>query len=105
MYCSACFGLFIFTKTNHEYMNEKQKMEGELMVVLDKHLERETDLCWKIVLNREALLLLPGQNFKTCLNENCNLPICRYCYQNNGKLCMPCKKMGKTVDHCNADRK
>lgn len=80
MSCSICNRLFIKTKTQEEYIQERKKLDNILNEIIDKLFDKNEKLCWNIVMKHEAMLLYPGQNIKKCLNQKCNADICSYCY-------------------------
>lgn len=89
MKCSMCKYDFIITVDNEDYYAKKEAMESDLIEFIDKMIDKQEALCWKIVMRREALLLGPGQEPKYC-SKSCGAAICAYCYRTY-KCCFLCK--------------
>ena len=80
MTCSICNRKFIKTKTQEEYVKERENLNKILDEIIDKLYDQDYNLCWDIVMKHESLLLFPGQDTRKCFNEKCNSKICSYCY-------------------------
>jgi len=89
MKCSICKHDFIITINEKDYYKQKKVMENELSDFIDKMIDKQEELCWKIVMHKEALLLGPGQKPKYC-SDSCGAVMCAHCYRTY-KYCLACK--------------
>jgi hypothetical protein len=80
---------FIITVNEKNYYKQKEEMENELSEFIDKMIDKQEELCWKIVMHKEALLLGPGQEPKYC-SKSCGSVICAHCYRTY-TCCLACK--------------
>jgi hypothetical protein len=64
MVCCVCKKKFIKTKTKEEYYEKKMEFDKEISMLIDSltysMLEEKNDEIWNILLNYEALLLMPN---------------------------------------------
>lgn len=89
MKCSVCEQNFIITVNEKDYYKKKEEMENELSEFIDKMIDKQEELCWKIVMQREALLIEPNQGPKRC-SKSCGAPLCAHCYRTY-RCCLACK--------------
>jgi len=89
MKCSTCKQNFIITSNKNDFYKQKKAMEDELNELIDNIIKEQEALCWKIVMQREALLLAPGQEPKYC-RKACGAVICAHCYRTYN-CCLACK--------------
>jgi hypothetical protein len=59
---------------------------------------KKNDEIWDILLNYEALILLPNYKPNKCNTENCNSLICNFCYKDKKNIiCLECKNLHPTL--------
>ena len=97
MVCSVCKKSFIRSLDLTEYYQTKKEFDNTITKIIDtlteEELSKKNDEIWEMLLNYEALLLLPNYKPKKCNTEKCEALICKYCYTNKGNMmCLDCKK-------------
>jgi hypothetical protein len=96
MVCNICKKPFIRSVDLTEYYQKKKEFDDNISNIIDTLTETElltkNDEIWDIMLNYEALLLLPNYKPNKCITKNCNSLICSFCYKNKKKIiCLDCK--------------
>jgi len=97
MVCCVCKKTFIKSIDLTDYYAKKKEFDNNISRIIDSLTEEElsikNDEIWDILLNHEALLLLPNYKPNKCDTENCNSLICNFCYKvKNYVICLECKK-------------
>ena len=98
MACNVCKKKFIQSADLTEYYQIKQAFDNKIMKIIDTltddELSKMNNDIWNVLLNYEALILLPNNEIKKCSTETCEAVICNFCYnQKKQIMCLECKKI------------
>jgi len=96
MVCGICKNKFIHSSNLEDCYKQKRKLDKKIMKMLngltDDEVEAKQEELWNILLNYEALVLMPNCPPPKCNSEKCGSLICTFCYNKKGELCLECKK-------------
>jgi hypothetical protein len=102
MVCCVCKKTFIRSVDLTDYYEKKREFDNKISNIINSltetELSKKYDEIWDILLNYEALILLPNYKPNKCNTENCNSLICNFCYKDKKNIiCLECKNLHPTL--------